>query len=94
MVNIVTAYLAREILKTSGATILVLYVILVSNAFGRALAEIADGDIPQQALWPVMLSQMINLFSLLLPRDTRRMVSLYSRFIALVNVVMMQWYIK
>jgi lipopolysaccharide export LptBFGC system permease protein LptF len=38
MGNIITGYLAREILKTSFATLLVLYVILVSNALGRVLA--------------------------------------------------------
>ncbi len=67
MFNIITAYLTREIFKTSAVTILVLYVILVSNALGRALADIADGDILKQALWPVLLSQSISLFSLLLP---------------------------
>ncbi|MCP4878590.1 MAG: LPS export ABC transporter permease LptF [Gammaproteobacteria bacterium] len=67
MSNILSAYLAREILKTSLATMLVLYVILMSNAFGRILADIADGDIPQQALWAVMLSQSVNILSPLLP---------------------------
>ena len=67
MNNIITGYLAREILKTSTATVLVLYVILVSNALGRVLADIADGDIPAQALWPVLLSHSINILSLLLP---------------------------
>jgi len=67
MSNIITGYLAREILKTSSATLLVLYIILVSNALGRVLADIADGDIPQQALWPVLLSQSVNILSLLLP---------------------------
>ncbi|MDH3760304.1 MAG: LPS export ABC transporter permease LptF [Gammaproteobacteria bacterium] len=67
MGNIITGYLAREILKTSFATLLVLYIILVSNALGRVLADIADGDIPRQALWPVLLSQSINILSLLLP---------------------------
>ena len=67
MSNIITGYLAREILKSSSATLLVLYVILLSNALGRVLADIADGDIPQQALWPVLLSQSVNLLSLLLP---------------------------
>jgi lipopolysaccharide export system permease protein len=67
MGNLITGYLAREILKTSSATLLVLFVILVSNALGRVLADIADGDIPQQALWPVLLSQSINILSLLLP---------------------------
>ena len=67
MTRIVTSYLAREILKTSLATLLILYVILVSNALGRVLADIADGDIPQQALWPVMFGQAVSLLSLLLP---------------------------
>ena len=67
MTSIVTNYLAREILKTSCATLLVLYVILVSNAFGRVLADIADGDVPQQALWVVLFGQSINLLSMLLP---------------------------
>ena len=67
MPNIITKYLMREILKSSAATVLVLFVILMSNAFGRVLSEIADGKIPQQALLPVMLSQSVNLFSLLLP---------------------------
>ena len=67
MGNIFTGYLAREILKTSSATVLVLFVILISNALGRVLADIADGDIPQQALWPVLMSQSVNILSLLLP---------------------------
>ena len=67
MVNIITAYLAREILKASMATLLILYVILVSNALGRVLADIADGDIPVRALWPVLLSHSMNILTLLLP---------------------------
>ena len=67
MPGLITVYLAREILKSSSATVLVLFVILISNALGRVLADIADGDIPQQALWPVMLSQSVNILSLLLP---------------------------
>jgi lipopolysaccharide export system permease protein len=67
MGNIITSYLARELVKSSAATLLVLLVILISNALGRVLADIADGDIPQQALWPVMLSQSISILSLLLP---------------------------
>ncbi|MCP4331044.1 MAG: LPS export ABC transporter permease LptF [Gammaproteobacteria bacterium] len=67
MTSIITNYLAREILKTSCAMLLVLYVILVSNALGRVLADIADGDVPQQALWPVLFGQSVNLLSMLLP---------------------------
>jgi len=67
MSNILTGYLAREIFKTSAATVLVLYVIFISNALGRELADVADGDVPQQALWVVMLSQSVNIISMLLP---------------------------
>lgn len=67
MTRIITTYLAREILKTSCAILLVLFVILVSNALGRVLADIADGDIPQQALLPVLFSNSVYLLSLLLP---------------------------
>ena len=67
MSNILTGYLAREIFKTSAATVLVLYIIFISNALGRELADIADGDVPQQALWAVMLSQSVNILSMLLP---------------------------
>ncbi len=67
MPNIITRYLSKEILKSSGATVLILFIILMSNALGRLMADIADGEIPQQALWPVLLSQSVNIFSLLLP---------------------------
>ncbi len=67
MGNILTGYLAREIFKTSAVTVLVLYIIFISNALGRELAEVADGDVPQQALWVIMLSQSVNIFSMLLP---------------------------
>ncbi len=46
---------------------LVLYIILMSNTLGRVLADIADGDIPRQALGAVMLSQSINMLAVLLP---------------------------
>jgi lipopolysaccharide export system permease protein len=67
MSKIITTYLAREIFKTSSAMVLVLFIILMSNALGRVLADVADGDLPQQAVWPVMLSQSVNILSLLLP---------------------------
>ena len=67
MPNIITRYLSKEILKSSCATVLILFIILMSNALGRLLADIADGEIPQQALWPVLLSQSVKIFSLLLP---------------------------
>lgn len=67
MPNIITRYLTGEILRSSAATVLILFIILMSNALGRVLSEIADGEVPQQALWPVLLSQSVNIFSLLLP---------------------------
>lgn len=67
MPNIVTRYLSLEVLKSSCATVLILFIILMSNALGRLLADIADGEIPKLALWPVLLSQSVNIFSLLLP---------------------------
>ena len=67
MSSILSGYLAREIFKTSIATMLVLYIILMSNALGRVLADVADGDTPLLAFWAVMLSQSVNILSLLLP---------------------------
>lgn len=67
MGNILTGYLAREIFKTSAATVLVLYIIFISNTLGRKLADVADGDMPLKALWPVMLSHSVNIISISLP---------------------------
>jgi lipopolysaccharide export system permease protein len=67
MTRIITTYLAREIIKTSSATLLILFVILVSHALGRVLAEVADGVVPQLALWPVLFSEAVFLLALLLP---------------------------
>lgn len=67
MPNIITRYLCREILKSSAATLVILFIILMSNALGRVLADITDGDVPESALWPVMLSHSVKIFSLLLP---------------------------
>jgi lipopolysaccharide export system permease protein len=67
MSNILTGYLARELFKTTATTVLVLYIIFISNALGRELAEVADGDVPLQALGLVMLSQSVSIISMLLP---------------------------
>jgi len=67
MTRIITSYLAREIIKTSSATLLILYLILVSHALGRVLGEIALGAVPQQALWPVLLAEAVFLLGMLLP---------------------------
>ena len=65
--SVITRYLTGEILKSSAATVLILFVVLMSNALGRVLSDIVDGEIPRQLLWPVLFSQSVNLFSLLLP---------------------------
>jgi len=67
MSNIITGYLAREIFKTSAATVLVLYVIFISNELGRELADVAQGDTPLKALGVVMLSESVKVLSMLLP---------------------------
>ncbi|MCZ6798567.1 MAG: LPS export ABC transporter permease LptF [Gammaproteobacteria bacterium] len=67
MPSIITRYLTIEILKNSSATVLILFIILMSNSLGRKLSDVAGGDVPYQALWPVMLSQSVSMLSILLP---------------------------
>ena len=65
--RIIITYLAKEVAKASLATILVLTIIMVSNALGRVLAEIADGGLPANAMWPAMLAQSVSLLSRIMP---------------------------
>ncbi len=67
MPNIITRYLTIEILKNSSATVLILFIILMSNSLGRILSDVAGGEVPYQALWPVMLAQSVNVLSILIP---------------------------
>ena len=67
MFSIVQGYLIVEILKNTAATILILFIILMSNTLGRVLADVSDGEIPLDALFPVFLGQSIQVLSLLLP---------------------------
>ena len=67
MISIVQRYLVVEILKNSVATTLILYVILMSNSLGRVLSDISAGEIPSEALFPVLLGQSADVFSMLLP---------------------------
>ena len=67
MPNIITRYLTIEILKNSSATVLILFIILMSNSLGRILSDVAGGEVPYQALWPVMLAQSVNMLSILIP---------------------------
>ncbi len=67
MISIIERYLVVEILKNSVATTLILYVILMSNSLGRVLSDISEGDVPSEALFPVLLGQSVDVFSILLP---------------------------
>ena len=67
MLSIVQRYLILEIFKSSAATILILFVILMSNTLGRVLSEISDGEIPVEALFPVFIGQSVQILSFLLP---------------------------
>lgn len=67
MISIVQRYLILEILKSSAATVLILFIILMSNTLGRVLSEVSDGNLPLEALFPVFLGQSIKILSLLLP---------------------------
>jgi lipopolysaccharide export system permease protein len=67
MVSIVKRYLLREIFKSSAATTLILFVILMSNTLGRLLSEISAGELPAAGLFPVLLGQSVQIFSFLLP---------------------------
>lgn len=65
--KITTRYLSVEILKASLVTLLVLFVILMSNALSSVLSDISLGDAPEQALFPLLLSQSTSLMTLLIP---------------------------
>jgi len=67
MISVVQRYLILEILKNSIATILILFIILMSNTLGRVLSDVSDGEIPVDALFPVFLGQSIQVLSLLMP---------------------------
>lgn len=67
MISIVQRYLILEIVKSSAATIFILFVILMSNALGRVLSEVSEGTLPLEALGPVFLGQSVQIFTYLLP---------------------------
>ena len=67
MNSIVQRYLALEILKSSTATTLILFTILMSNTLGSILSDISNGDTPAEALYPVLLGQSVRVLSLVLP---------------------------
>jgi lipopolysaccharide export system permease protein len=67
MISIIQRYLVLEILKSSVATTLILYVIMMSNSLGRVLSDISAGKVPSEALFPVLLGQSMEVLSMLLP---------------------------
>lgn len=67
MINIIQRYLVMEILKSSVATTLILFVILMSNTLGSVLSDVSEGKTPADALFPILLGQSIYVFSMLLP---------------------------
>lgn len=67
MSSIVQRYLWRQILKTTLATTLILFVILMSNTLGGLLSEISTGDLPEAGLFPLLLGQSVLILSFLLP---------------------------
>lgn len=67
MFTIIQRYLVLEILKSSTATTLILFIILMSNTLGRVLSDVSEGKTPLQALLPVLLGQSVHILSLLLP---------------------------
>lgn len=67
MIPIIQRYLVVEILKSSIATTLILFIILLSNSLGRVLSDISEGKTPLDALFPVMLGQSVHMLNLLLP---------------------------
>lgn len=67
MFTVIQRYLVLEILKSSTATTLILFIILMSNTLGSVLADISEGKTPLQALLPVLVGQSVYILSLLLP---------------------------
>ncbi len=67
MIPIIQRYLVLEILKSSVATTLILFVILMSNTLGRVLSDVSEGKTPAEALFVVILGQSVHVFSLLIP---------------------------
>lgn len=67
MTSIIFRYLSSEVFKSSLATILVLFIILISNTLSGVLEDIALGEVPEQALWPLLLRQSTSLLTLIMP---------------------------
>ncbi len=67
MFRIIERYLIIEIAKSSIATTLILFIILMSNMMGRLLSDVSEGSTSIQALFPLLMGQSIYILSMLLP---------------------------
>lgn len=65
--NIIERYLAINIAKAFAMTLLVLFVIVMSNALSDVLSDISLGEAPKQALIPLLMGQATSLIALLIP---------------------------
>jgi len=64
---ILSRYLLTQIIKSWASALLVLGLVLMSHAMGYVLGEIAEGSLPEGALWPLMLKESSLTISMLVP---------------------------
>ncbi len=65
--TIIDRYVSRELLLTWLAVTLVLMLILLSGTLARLLGKAADGSIPSDAIWPLMMFTGARYLILLIP---------------------------
>ncbi len=67
MSSIIFRYLVSEVFKSSIGIVFVLFIILMSNTLSSVLENIAIGELPEQALFPLLLKQAASLLALVIP---------------------------
>jgi len=65
--NIIDRYVSKELLLTWLAVTLVLMLILLSGTLARLLGKAADGSIPSDAVWPLLMFTGARYLILLIP---------------------------
>lgn len=65
--NIIDRYISKELLLTWFAVTLVLMLILLSGTLARLLGKAADGSIPGDAVWPLLMFTGARYLILLVP---------------------------
>ena len=65
--SIIDRYVSKELLLTWLAVTLVLILILLSSALARLLGDAAEGTIPSDAVWPLLMFTGAQYFILLVP---------------------------